>query len=166
MSLRVLSGAMLRGMLRGMLRFLPLIVLSLPVAEFLLDLALYRRYGDRFLLWLAVAAMAGIWLLVRAKESFRAALRGMAGGAAGGDVRALSSSLWGLLAGARAFFAGLLLLFPGVLTDALALLIVLLPGRVLAAPAPGAGGAPHYAANDAVIEGECSEVKDDTARLR
>lgn len=163
MWLRLLSG----GLLRGLMRFLPLIVLSLPVAEFVLDLMLYRRYGDRFLLWLAVAAMAGVWLLVRAKESFRAALRGMAGGAAGGDVRALSSSLWGLLAGARAFFAGLLLLFPGVLTDALALLIVLLPGRVLAAaPSSAAGSASDYAANDAVIEGEFREVKDDTPRLR
>ena len=149
-----------------MLRFLPLIVLTLPVAEFLLDLALYRRYGDSFLLWLAIAAMAGIWLLVRAKESFRAALRGIASGAAGGDVRALSSSLWGLLAGARAFFAGLLLLFPGVLTDALALMIVLLPGRMFAAPSMRAGGASPDAANDAVIEGEFHEVKDDTPRLR
>lgn len=149
-----------------MLRFLPLIVLTLPVAEFLLDLALYRRYGDSFLLWLAIAAMAGIWLLMRAKESFRAALRGIAGGAAGGDARALSSSLWGLLAGARAFFAGLLLLFPGVLTDALALLIVLLPGRVLTAASMRAGSAPSGAANDAVIEGEFHEVKDDTQRLR
>ena len=164
MLLRSLSG----GFLRGLMRFLPLIVLSLPAAEFVLDLALYRHYGDRFLWWLAVAAMAGVWLLVRAKESFRAALRGMAGGAAGGDSRALASSLWGLLAGARAFFAGLLLLFPGVLTDLLALLIVLLPGRVLATPASGAGGGggPHFAANDAVIEGEFREVKDDTPRLR
>ena len=49
-----------------LLRFLPLIVLSLPVAELLLDLAMYRRYGDGFLLWLAVAGMAGVWLIVRA----------------------------------------------------------------------------------------------------
>ena len=147
-----------------MLRFLPLIVLTLPVAEFLLDLALYRHYGDGFLLWLAVAAMGGIWLLVRAKESFRLALRGMASGAGGGDARILSSSLWGLMAGARAFFAGLLLLFPGVLTDVLALLIVLLPGRVLPAPSQRTGGA-QSAANDAVIEGEFREVKDDVPRL-
>lgn len=148
-----------------MLRFLPLIVLTLPVAEFLLDLALYRRYGDGFLLWLVVAAMAGIWLLLRAKESFRAALRGIAGGAAGRDARALSSSLWGLMAGARAFFAGLLLLFPGVITDVLALLIVLLPGRVMPAASMRMGGA-RDAANDAVIEGEFREVKEDVSRLR
>lgn len=144
-----------------MLRFLPLIVLTLPVAEFLLDLALYRHYGNGFLLWLAVAAMGGIWLLVRAKESFRLALRGMAGG----DARALSSSLWGLMAGARTFFAGLLLLFPGVLSDVLALLIVLLPGRVLPAPSQRTGSG-QSAANDAVIEGEFREVKEDVPRLR
>ena len=145
-----------------MLRFLPLIVLSLPVAELLFDLALYRHFGDTFLLWLALAAVAGIGLLARAKETFRTALRSLAGGAAGGDARALSGSLWALLAGARTFFAGLLLLFPGVLTDALALLIVLLPGRVLAPSAMRS----TVAANDAVIEGEFHEVKDDTPRLR
>ena len=149
-----------------MLRFVPLIVLSLPVAEFLLDLALYRHYGAGFLLWLAVAALAGVWLLVRARESFRVALRGIAKGASGGDARALSLSLWGLMAGARAFFAGLLLLFPGVLTDALALLMVLLPGRVLRAPPLRTGSAAHAAANDAVIEGEFREIKDDAPRLR
>jgi UPF0716 protein FxsA len=151
----------LRGLFRGLLQYLPLIVLSLPVAELLLDLALYRRYGNAFLMWLGAGAVAGIWLLLRAKESFRAALRGIGGGAAGGDTRALSGSLWSLLAGARAFFAGLLLLFPGVLSDALALLIVLLPGQVLTPPAMRAADA----ANDAVIEGEFREVKDDTPRL-
>ena len=45
------------------LRFLPLIVLSLPVAELLLDILLYRRYGDGFLWWLAGSGVAGIWLL-------------------------------------------------------------------------------------------------------
>ena len=149
-----------------MLRFVPWIVLSLPVAEGLLDLALYRRYGDGFLVWLAVAALAGLWLLVRARESFRVALRGIAKGASGGDARALSSSLWGLMAGARAFFAGLLLLFPGVLTDALALLIVLLPGRVMRAASLRTGSAGPVAAHDAVIEGEFREIKDDAPRLR
>ena len=153
---------LLRRLLRGLLQYLPLIVLSLPVAELLLDLALYRRFGDPFLAWLAGAAVAGIWLLVRAKESFRHALGGMAGGAAAGNARALSSSLWTLLAGARAFCAGLLLLFPGVLTDALALLIVLMPGQLIAPQAMR----PTDAANDAVIEGEFHEVNDDTPRLR
>ena len=69
------------------------------------------------------------------------------------------------MAGARAFFAGLLLLFPGVLTDVVALLIVLLPGRVLPAPSQRTGGA-QGAANDAVIEGEFREVKEDVPRLR
>ena len=153
---------LLHRLLRGLLQYLPLIVLSLPVAELLLDLALYRRFGDPFLAWLAAGAVAGIWLLVRAKESCRHALRGLAGGAAEGNARAQSGALWTLLAGARAFFAGLLLLFPGVLTDALALLIVLMPGQLVAPQAMR----PADAANDAVIEGEFHEVKDDTPRLR
>ena len=147
-----------------LLRFLPLSVLSLPVAELLLDLALYRRYGDGFLLWLAVAGMAGGWLIVRAKESFRAALRGLRGG----DARAvsastISASLWSLLSVARAFFAGVLLLVPGVLTDLLALVIVLLPGQVIA---PTSHASMREAANDGVIEGEFHEIKDEPLKLR
>ena len=147
-----------------LLRFLPLIVLSLPVAELLLDLALYRRYGDGFLLWLAVAGMAGVWLIVRAKESFRAALRGLSGG----DARTvaastMSASLWSLLSVARAFFAGVLLLVPGVLTDLLALVIVLLPRRVIA---PASHASMREAANDGVIEGEFHEIKDEPPKLR
>ena len=146
-----------------LLRFLPLIVLSLPVAELLLDLALYRRYGDGFLLWLAVAGMSGVWLIVRAKESFRAALRGLSGG----DVRTvsasiMSASLWSLLSVARTFFAGILLLVPGVLTDLLALVIVLLPGRVIA---PASHASMREAANDGVIEGEFHEIKDEPPKL-
>lgn len=146
-------------LLPHLLRFLPLIVLSLPVAELLLDLALYRRYGDGFLLWLAAGAIAGVWMIVRAKDSFRTALRNLRGG----DARAVSATLWGLLSVARAFFAGILLLVPGVLTDLLALVIVLLPGRVIA---PASQASMREAANDAVIEGEFREVKDQTPRLR
>ena len=144
-----------------LLRFLPLIVLSLPVAELLLSLALFRRYGDGFLLWLTAAAVAGVWLVVRAKESLRAALRGLRGG----DARGMSSVLVGLLSVARTFFAGLLLLVPGVLTDVLALVIMLLPGRagpVVPGPRMGMG----KAANDDVIEGEFREIKDEPQRLR
>ena len=147
-----------------LLRFLPLIVLSLPVAELLLDLALYRRYGDGFLLWLAGAGMAGVWLIVRAKESFRAALRGLSGG----DVRTvsastMSASMWSLLSVARTFFAGILLLVPGVLTDLLALVIVLLPGRGIA---PASHASMREAANYGVIEGEFHEIKDEPPKLR
>ncbi len=138
-------------------RWLPMILLSLPVAELLLDLYLYRLFGDRYLWWLMAAAITGIWLLLRAKETFGRSLRGMAGG----DARFMVGSLWTLLAGARAFFAGLLLLFPGVLSDVVALVILLLPGRVISPVA-----APMQAANDDVIEGEFREVKDDQSRLR
>ena len=147
-----------------LLRFLPLIVLSLPVAELLLDLALYRRYGDGFLLWHATAAMAGVWLIVRAKESFRAALRGLSGGDARTvSASTMSASLWSLLSVARTFFAGVLVLTPGVLTDLLALVIVLLPGRVIA---PASHASMREAANDGVIEGEFHEIKDESPQLR
>ena len=52
---------------------------------------------------------------------------------------------------------------PGVLTDGLALVIMLLPGRAMpVVPGPSMG----KAANDDVIEGEFREVKDEPQRLR
>ena len=157
--LLALLARLFASLAAALLRFLPLIVLTLPVAELLLSLALYRRYGDGFLLWLAAAAVAGVWLIVRAKESLRSALRGLRGG----DARGMSSVLVGLLSVARTFFAGLLLLVPGVLTDGLALVIMLLPGRATpVVPGPAMG----KAANDDVIEGEFREIKDEPQRLR
>ena len=75
----------------------------------------------------------------------------------------MSASLWSLLSVARAFFAGVLLLVPGVLTDLLALVIVLLPGRVVA---PASHASMREAANDGVIEGEFHEIKDESPKLR
>ena len=63
------------------------------------------------------------------------------------------ASLWALLAGARAFFAGLLLLFPGVLSDLLALVIMLLPGRAIQPLAQGPA-----TTQDGVIEGEAPSL--------
>lgn len=154
----MLVRPLFQGLFRPFLRFLPLIVLTLPAVELLLDMVLYRRWGDSFVWYLGGAALAGVWLLLRAKETFGAALRGLAGG----GRQSLAASLWVLLAGARAFVAGLLLLFPGLLSDALALLVLWLPGRVI----DGRVGTPANAANDSVIEGEFHEVREDPIRLR
>ena len=56
------------------MRAIPLILLMLPVAELLLDLWLFREYGGAFMLYLAVAAVVGLWLIVRAKSSLLAGL--------------------------------------------------------------------------------------------
>jgi len=65
-----------------------------------------------------------------------------------------------LLASARAFFAGLLLLFPGVLSDIAALVILLLPGKLIGAKVAGMSSPGPRAANDDVIEAEFHEVRE------
>lgn len=142
------------------MRAIPLILLMLPVAELLLDLWLFREYGGAFMLYLAVAAVVGLWLIVRAKSSLLAGLATLRQSTLAAGAQLNAGALLGyFLASARAFFAGLLLLFPGVLSDLLALLVVLLPGRVVAPAAPPPP-------DDGVIEGEFREIPDDPARLR
>lgn len=145
--------------MRGFLRAIPLILLMLPVAELLLDLWLFREYGGAFMLYLAVTALLGLWLILHAKSSLLAGLATLRQSMGAAGARLNASALLGyFLASARAFFAGLLLLFPGALSDLLALLVVLLPGRVVAPPVP--------ILDDGVIEGEFREIPDDPARLR
>jgi len=142
------------------MRAIPLILLMLPVAELLLDLWLFREYGGAFMLYLAVAAVLGLWLIVRAKSSLLAGLATLRQSTLAAGAQLNAGALLGyFLASARAFFAGLLLLFPGALSDLLALLIVLLPGRVVAPAVP-------HPPDDGVIEGEFREIPDDPARLR
>ena len=148
------------GLVHGFMRAIPLILLMLPVAELLLDLWLFREYGGAFMLYLAVAAVVGLWLIVRAKSSLLAGLATLRQSTLAAGAQLNAGALLGyFLASARAFFAGLLLLFPGVLSDLLALLVVLLPGRVVAPAAPPPP-------DDGVIEGEFREIPDDPARLR
>lgn len=146
--------------MRGFIRAIPLILLMLPVAELLLDLWLFREYGGAFMLYLAAAAVLGLWLIVRARASLIAGLATLRQSTLAAGAQLNAGALLGyFLASARAFFAGLLLLFPGALSDLLALLVVLLPGRVVAPAAPPRS-------DDGVIEGEFREVPDDPARLR
>ena len=102
----------------------------------------------------------GLWLIVRAKSSLLAGLATLRQSTLAAGAQLNAGALLGyFLASARAFFAGLLLLFPGALSDLLALLIVLLPGRVVAPAVP-------HPPDDGVIEGEFREIPDDPARLR
>lgn len=133
------------------------ILLLLPVLEVVTAVFLYNRFGTPFLAWLLAGAVAGALLIGQAKANFRAVLAQL--GQGGGAV--VGISLWRLLATARVFFAGLLFLFPGVLSDLLALVVLLLPGRLLA----GRAGAGPKAANDDVIEAEFREVREEQRRL-
>jgi UPF0716 protein FxsA len=133
------------------------ILLLLPLVELGLTVFLYNRYGTPFVAWLAIGAIAGALLISRAKAGLRAALAPLQAG----NMQVMGGSLWTLLASARAFFAGLLLLFPGVLSDIAALVILFLPGRVMSRlTGSRMNGMAPKAANDDVIDAEVHEVRE------
>jgi UPF0716 protein FxsA len=118
------------------LLLLLLILLAFPVVEVVLLVRLAGEYGWGLLAYLLFAAICG-WQLIQ-DERWMAFGR-MADAMRGGDhpIRALLTS-------AKKVLAGLLLIFPGVLSDVLAVLILLIP----------APGMKAQVKDDGVIEGE------------
>lgn len=115
---------------------IPLILLGFPTLEVLVMVLVAQKIGWWLLVWLLVAFVAG--LLLMREEQFAAQGRLIAALAAGRDP-------WqALLASGRVMLAGLLLAFPGLVSDLLAVGVLLWPQRKARAP----GRAPD------VIEGE------------
>jgi len=118
-----------------------LAVLAFPVLEAWVIFVLADRFGWWVAAWLVVAAIAGI-VLIRV-ERFVWSLR------VASSLAANRSPIAALLTSARSFVAGVLLVFPGVVSDILALAVLLWPLP------PGAGsGGPGGPSGDGVIEGE------------
>src|SRR5438874_6750656 len=96
-----------------------LIVLSFPVIDVMATLRFARWTGIPALAWFAASALAGALLLRNERLTFRAktlaALRGD------------QPLLRGLLDSGRRVLAALLLILPGVISDVIALLLLLLP---------------------------------------
>jgi len=96
-----------------------LIVLIFPVLDVLATLRFARWTGIPALVWFVAPAIAGVLLLRKERMTFRAktlaALRGD------------QPLLRGLLDSGRRVLAGLLLILPGVVSDLIALLLLLLP---------------------------------------
>jgi UPF0716 protein FxsA len=105
--------------------FLFAILLGFPLLEALVTVRLAQTMGWWVLAWMVLSAVAGMALIKEARLSLVAQL---AAGIAQGrfPILALTDS-------ARTVLAGLLLIFPGVVSDLIALTILLLPGpRVVA----------------------------------
>jgi UPF0716 protein FxsA len=100
-------------------------VLGFPLLEAVVLVRLSESLGWWVLAWVVMAAVAGMALI---KEARFAMVARLAAGLAQGrfPIVALTDS-------ARTVLAGLLLVFPGVLSDLLALTLLLLPGPRLAA---------------------------------
>ena len=123
-----------------------LILLAFPVFEIWLLVELGDQYGGWVLLYLLIVGVLG-WRLIQ-DEKFSLAGRMMQTlGQGGTPAKAVFMSLKNL-------GAGILLLIPGVITDAIAVALLLLPAANPQAQAQGAGPRHRRAANDDIIEGE------------
>jgi len=131
--------------------FVGLILLAFPIAEIWLLIELADQYGWLLLLYLIVVGWLGLRLIREEKSSF--SLRMMQNMTTGGNpAKAVFGSL-------RNMIAGVLLMLPGVITDIIAVTLLLIPIRnaqPLNAPSPDEPyrSSPYQAANDDVIEGE------------
>lgn len=127
-----------------------IILLCFPALEIYTLFRVADHIGWWLLAWL-VAAAAGGWLLIQEEKL---AFFGRLVQA----VQTGQSPLRAVFDSGRTLAAGWLLIFPGVISDGLALILLLIPRRSRPAPRP--------AANDGVIEGEYRrEDKQDRDRL-
>jgi len=117
------------------------ILLGFPLLEAVVLVRLSETLGWWILAWVVLAACAGMALI---KEARFAMLARLAAGLAQGEfpIVALTDS-------ARTVIAGILLIFPGVVSDLIALTLLLLPGPRLVS-----ASAPRRAAAGSLIEGE------------
>jgi UPF0716 protein FxsA len=126
------------------MRFIILLaILAFPIAEIWILINLAQHYGWWVLLYLVVIAMLGLQLIRDEKLLFSG--RMMQSLSQGGNpMKAMFGS-------ARNIIAGILLIIPGVITDFIAVILLLIPVN------KGAIKSPKHtqkAANDDVIEGE------------
>lgn len=120
-----------------------LILLGFPALEIYVLTKLAGTVGWWLVPWLLSSAMVGIWLVRVAGATVPLQLFAA--------LQAGHSLSLSLLIGFRTVLAGLLLIFPGVLSDFLALILLLLPYPKATMPP---------AANDDVIEGEWTQVNE------
>ncbi|HET9577105.1 MAG TPA: FxsA family protein [Usitatibacter sp.] len=118
------------------------ILLGFPLLEAVVLVRLTQMFGWWMLAWVVASACAGMVLI---KEARFALLARLAAGVAQGrfSINALTDS-------ARMVLAGLFLIFPGVLSDVIALMLLLLPGPRALSEVPRA----HRGGSGAFIEGE------------
>jgi len=129
-----------------------LLLLSFPVLEAIGIFWVAGAVGAWVLLWLLLAAVAGVMLIRFERIAWSARLLF--------SLRSGTHPLGALFASGRVLLAGGLLVFPGFISDAIALVLLLMPGT-WHRPRPET----PPAANDDVLEGEFRR-DDDRDRLR
>ncbi len=120
-----------------------LALLAFPVAEIWILINLAHQYGWWVLLYLVVVALLGLQLIRDEKLLFSG--RMMQSLSQGGNP------LKAVFGSARNIIAGILLIIPGVMTDLIAVALLLIPVNK---GAQNVANHTQKAANDDVIEGE------------
>jgi UPF0716 protein FxsA len=123
--------------------FLFAILLVFPVLEIWILIELGNRYGIKLLIYLMIVGVLG-WRLIREEKSLMVGRMVQSFSQGGTPVKAVFGS-------AKNLIAGVLLLIPGVISDAIAVILLLIPTPEAAIRAQGGK---RQAANDDVIEGE------------
>jgi UPF0716 protein FxsA len=140
------------------MRFLiMLILLAFPFAEIFLLIQLGDEYGWWLLLYLVVIGYLGLQL-IRGEKLLISAKMMQSLSAGGNPIKTMLGS-------ARNMVAGVLLIIPGIITDIIAVILLLIP---ISKPSPNTTTNHQYqqstytkAANDDVIEGEYTKIDDD-----
>lgn len=126
-----------------------LILLAFPIAEIWVLIELGQRYGWWLLLYLVGIAYLGLRLILEEKLLFSGRMmQSLREG--GSPIKAMFGSL-------RNIVAGFMLFFPGVITDIIAVVLLLIPIRSTQLPQNSQSSSQYQAgraANDDVIEGE------------
>ena len=97
------------------------IVMGFPLLEGAVMVTLGRGHGGWVVAWLLFAAIAGIVLIKQARFSLVTRLAG--------ELSRGQFSLSAIIDSFRTVVAGLLLIFPGIISDVMALILLLLPIR-------------------------------------
>jgi UPF0716 protein FxsA len=135
------------------MRFLLLgIVMAFPLVDVLVTARFARWSGVPLWMWLTGSAVAGMWVLANERLQFR--MRTLAA------FRGDQSLMRGLLDSGRRVLAGTLLLVPGVLTDVVAIVLLLLPinQRGGFGPQPVPAGRPSYGGEPRTLDGDYRRV--------
>jgi len=135
--------------------FIPLILLVFPFAEIFLLVKLAYLYGWWLFVYLVVIGYLGLQL-IRGEKLQASAKMMQSLGAGGNPVKAMLGS-------ARNMVAGVLLIIPGVISDVIAVILLLIPiqSQAQAGSVPNHNNKYQQASNDDVIEGEYTHIRDD-----
>lgn len=130
------------------------ILLAFPFLEIAVLIELSQRYGWWVLVYLLTIGYLGLQL-IRSEKDLIAARMFQQMGAGGNPVSAMFST-------ARNMLAGVLLLIPGVISDVIAVILLLIPANNPDLGQAGQKSSAQYraSANDEVIEGEFTEVEE------